>query len=351
MVSKPTTPSWCFQLPKSELHAHLNGSIRGATLAELLDKPCHAKLKEQASGLLEVGSGRTLKYCFELFPVIHELITDVDVLAYVTRQVLNDFAEENTIYLELRTTPKPCHRMTAREYLETVLNTIAKYHNDNPDGLVCRLLISLCRHRPVAEAEKSILLVEQLINLSPLHRGLIVGFELSGNPRKGQWSDFRPLLEDVRNRLELPVSLHFGEVTNEEECLSMLDFHPERVGHAVLLTEKVAKRLIKMEPKVGVEVCLTSNLLTESVRDVAEHPVSTLLLPEKHPFCLCTDDCGIFDTTLSEEYGRLVNCHSFDFERAKEIAIQGLNLAFCRDRDLMEKLQWRAKMTHLETDE
>lgn len=197
----------------------------------------------------------------------------------------------------------------------------------------------------MAQAEETIALTEKLIYASATFQELIVGFELSDGPHKGSWDNFRHLLENVRTRLQLPISLHFGKTSNEEECLSMLDFHPDRVGHAVIMTDRGANRLLETSPKIGVEVCLNSNLITKSTDTVTNHPVSKVLIPADHPFCLCTDDCGIFDTTLSDEYGRLVECLNLQRADAEKLALRGSELAFCKDEELMGRLRQHAKQT------
>lgn len=308
-------------------------------LRELLDAPGNEEIRERATGLLEAKSGRALKQCFELFPIIHDLIQDAPTLRRVVLQVLSDFAADNVIYLELRTTPRSSALMSPTLYLRTVLEAIDAYHQQNKDGLVCRVLVSISRHLPVEDARTSIAVMENILQETDTQlKHLIVGVELSGNPTKGKWSDFCPLFDDIRTRLKLPVSLHFGEVHNDKECYEMLKYKPERVGHAVIMSPPVWAQLLE-SPSVGIEVCLTSNLVTDSVKSVSEHPVITQLIPAGHSFCLCTDDAGIFETTLSEEYTRLVDATNCCKEDLKRFAYHGLLLAFCRDDELMNRLK------------
>lgn len=339
-----SVPQWIKSLYKAELHAHLSGCVRASTMRELLDLPGNEGIRMRAKGLVDVQNGRTLKQCFELFPIIHELIRDVSTLRMVVYQVLEDFASDNVIYLELRTTPRTSKHMSAEVYLQTVIGAVEKYHEKNPEGLVCRLVVSVSRHLSVEQAWESVEVVRRIMKERNewRHNGtcsnsLIVGFELSGNPNKGKWSDFLPVFDFIRSDLKFPVSLHFGEVLNDEECLQMLEFKPERVGHAVVLSPRVASRLVQ-DISIGVEVCITSNLVTQSVRSVSEHPVVTQLIPAGHPFCLCTDDPGVFETTLSEEYAQLVQATGLVLVDLKRIAVQGLQLSFCKDRDVIKKL-------------
>lgn len=334
------TRDWCRTLPKAELHAHLSGSIRNDAIRKLINRPGNEAVKRRAEGLLKVGARRTLTQCFELFPIIHELITDAETLHGLVIEVLEDYAKDSTVYLELRTTPRASQFFKAEDYLWTVLKAVHEYHENNADALVCRILVSISRHLPVEDARKTVVITRDIIakTAGTEMRGLIVGLEFSGNPNKGLWSDFEPILREARTSLQLPVSLHFAEVQNDEEARAMLDFKPDRIGHAVVMSDDITSRLVREERSLGVEVCITSNLMTESANGVLDHPVVQSFIPAGHPFCLCTDDCGVFDTTLSNEYGLLVETVELSREQVTELARGGLKLWFCEDENVRKRV-------------
>lgn len=56
--------------------------------------------------MLSCAGDRTLAECFKLFEVIHKVTTDHETITSITREVVEDFAADNVVYLELRTTPK-----------------------------------------------------------------------------------------------------------------------------------------------------------------------------------------------------------------------------------------------------
>lgn len=338
--STAATRSWCKSLPKSELHAHLSGCISKDKIREILRRPENEKLRAKANSLFSPRTSLNLKECFELFPIIHEIINSPAILREVVFSVLDDFAADNVIYLELRTTPRSSDAFTPRLYLSTVLQAVDSYHKEHPNGLLCRVLVSISRHLPVQNARETMKITEDIMRESAgtTRAGLIVGLELSGNPHRGSWDEFKPVFEDARRRLHLPISLHFGEVLDDKEANAMLDFRPSRLGHAVVLSDAVATRMITEERNIGVEVCISSNLMTESVTSLHEHPVVKKLLGSRHPFSLCTDDPGILETTLSEEYAHLSECVALSRERVSSIALKGLQLSFCRDENVLESL-------------
>lgn len=89
----------CHRLPKVELHAHLHGSARLSTIADLAPPGVDQTL-------LTSDTERSLEGCFALFGAIHRTVTSLAAVRRITAEVLSDFAADNVKYLELRTTPR-----------------------------------------------------------------------------------------------------------------------------------------------------------------------------------------------------------------------------------------------------
>lgn len=334
-------PTWIRRLPKVELHAHLSGSVRDNVLQQLLKRERHAALRKRTEAL--ITQPRTMRACFSVFPLLHSLIDDADTLRLCVRHVLADFQEDNAVYLELRTTPRAAAGLNDRSYVDHVFREIAAFHNRNPCGLVCRVLLSVDRSKPVENAWRTARIARELLDLpdSDERARLLVGVELSGNPTMGDWEDFRPVFTHVRENLGLPVSLHFAEVDNEKEALSMLDFQPDRFGHAAILSEKVRKRLL--DSRVPVEVCISSNILTGLAVSADEHLSVKFFMPEKHPFTICTDDSGVFRTSVSEELTMFVNELKLSPQKCGELVLAMLEQTFCRDKAVMMRVRENAE--------
>lgn len=311
---------WCHAHPKIELHAHLNGSIRDSTLLELardLDKKGLIVLSDVEPAILK--SSRTLPECFELFDLFHILATDHGTVRRITKEAVEDFAAENVIYLELRTTPKKneAKYMTKQSYLDAVIeglkavetvdvllsvanddHTIQFERLNNICGATKRkkiyigLLLSIDRRESTSAAMETVDLA-----LKMKHIG-IVGVDLSGNPIVGEWQTFLPALEYAKER-GLPITIHCGEVHNPAEVQAILEFCPQRIGHACKLDDSHWSKL--KSSKIPVEICLTSNIRTNSVSSIDDHHFIDLY-NSGHPMALCTDDPGLFSTSLSKEY-------------------------------------------------
>jgi adenosine deaminase len=183
----------------------------------------------------------------------------------VAREVVTDFAADGVLYLELRTTPKEnaAEGMTRHSYVESVLAGIESVCGPGGGdgggvGITVRLLLSIDRRGDGAAAMETVLLAHDM-----RERG-VVGIDLSGDPRVGNWETYLPALEEAK-RLNLPITLHCGEIHNPAEVRAMLAFRPERLGHAVTAAADAGLLPELLAARIPVELCLTSNVMSETV--------------------------------------------------------------------------------------
>lgn len=350
---------WWISMPKVELHAHLNGSIRDSTLLELA-KALGEKDVILFSDVEHVirKNDRSLNEVFKLFDLIHIITTDHTTLTRITKEVVEDFASENVIYLELRTTPKRNESigMSKRSYMEAVVkglravdlvdvNFAPHYLGEGnplksgPVSDICngttkkkifvRLLLSIDRRETTADAMETVKLALEMRDQG------VVGIDLSGNPTVGDWMTFLPALKFAREQ-GLSITLHCGEVPNPKEIQAMLEFLPERVGHACFFNEDHWENA--KSSKIPIEICLTSNIRTCSISSLDVHHFGDLY-HAKHPLILCTDDSGIFSTSLSGEYILAASSFGLGKKEMFELGRNAIEFIFADDeikRELRE---------------
>ncbi len=302
-------------VPKVELHAHLNGSIRRSTLAELARD---AGLDDKAAHILE-NDARSLSEMFEVFDVIHKAVKGPKTVRRIAREMMEDMAADGVVYAEIRTTPKadPLYE----DYIEAVLNGMQDYayaSRRDPHRTIGRLLLSIDRGGKLdptgrsTEGEVIVCLAWEFMCQG------VVGIDLSGNPTKGQWSHWKKALKEARE-CGLKIALHAGEVPDkDEEMKEMLDFHPERMGHVCFMSSENEKRL--MDSDIAVELCLTSNVLSNSVASYDAHHFKKYLHAWREAkaaapgseaagpsFSICTDDSAVFGSSSSDELAIIHN--------------------------------------------
>ena len=243
------------QIPKVELHAHLNGCVRESTLLDLA-KERGVRLSEQHFSAVQPrkkatttvdeqkqqqdkgkdgvddrpdgassSNNRSLSECFVVFDEIRKCVTDLDALARITKEALDDFAAHHVAYLELRSTPKQLLRAdgtlgTKEEYLDTVLGVLQQYEQDEQERYRCdqgsrlplvpRFLVSIDRSSTVEEARENVELTLRHMNRSSPVDDYVVGMDLGGNPAKADFRDFLPVLQEAKDQ-GIKLTLHCGK--------------------------------------------------------------------------------------------------------------------------------------------
>lgn len=213
--------AFTIRLPKVELHAHLNGSIRRSTLAEL----AASAGVNPAESMIVKGDTRSLSEFFAVFDIIHRLVRGAKAIRRITREVLEDAEADGVAYFEMRTTPRSHeeHQLTEEGYVEAVLGGFADYaaqHTNSPTRCYAALLLSIDRHSGAEVAQRT-------VELALRYRGQgVIGVDLSGDPTKGHWSLWLPALTRAKEA-NLKITLHAGEAPDsDKEMHQMLDFHP-----------------------------------------------------------------------------------------------------------------------------
>ncbi len=154
------------KLPKIELHAHLTGSVRDSTVLDLLKLEAnHANAEQVLVENYQINPDKTMEQCFQIFGLLHRLLKKRENLARVMREILEDFSEENTVYLELRTTPRNIYEgndlvLSKREYIETVIGEIEKFKAGN--DMITRLILSVDRTKGYEDALETVELCNTL---------------------------------------------------------------------------------------------------------------------------------------------------------------------------------------------
>ncbi|KAG8079478.1 hypothetical protein GUJ93_ZPchr0007g4897 [Zizania palustris] len=342
---------WCVALPKVELHAHLNGSVRDSTLLELAKQLSDKGVIvfEDVKGVI-MKNGRSLQECFRLFELYHILTTDHDTVARITKEVVEDFAAENVVYLEIRTTPKnnEAKGMTKRSYMNAVIKGLqtveaaevvlfdsnlstdktltctpmSELGGDTRKKMICvRLLLSIDRRETTLAALDTVNLAMELKDQG------VIGIDLSGNPVVGEWETYLPALEHAKE-LGIPITIHCGEVANRKEIQAVLDFCPQRLGHVCCLNDDEWKKL--KSSMIPVEICLTSNVMTGGAPSLELHHFADLY-NAKHPLSLCTDDSGLFSTSLSNEYYLVASTFGLGKAELFQLAQDAVEFVFAGD--------------------
>ena len=165
---------------------------------------------------------------------------------------------------------------TKRDYVETIVQVMQEVEDEeeeryrqeskaNKDNvrlpIQCRFIVSVDRSQSIQQAAEN---VDLAIALHATENSLVVGMGLGGNPTQQDVATFRPHLQRAREA-GLLINVDCAEVPCDEkhpaaykEAQDILDFAPDRLGHALLLPASLQTKLLR----IPNETCPTSNVMT-----------------------------------------------------------------------------------------
>lgn len=310
------------QLPKVDLHRHLDCSIRPATLRE--------RLKEQGVALpstdrefreqfLVTEPMRDLGSVLKKFLAAQQALSTPDFLTRVTRECIEDAVAEGIRILELRYAPT--FIQDGHEHL-----SFEQIHAAIVAG------VEACRHLPIAvgliailQRIKPVSVAERVTEFALAHRETFVGLDLADNEVGFDPRPFEACFDRARAG-GLRITVHAGEAPGpqaiENVRISAERLGAERIGHGIQIIHNPQMLRWVRERGLVLEVCPTSNLLTQAAPSMPEHPLRRLL--DAGIKCtLNTDDPGVFDLDLTHEYDAVskgLGLTEVEFRQMNEVA-------------------------------
>ncbi|MEM6709444.1 MAG: adenosine deaminase [Pseudomonadota bacterium] len=214
-------------------------------------------------------------------------------------------------------------------------------------GVTVRLQVSLLRFLPNAEQQ-----LEVLYRLAAAN-DLLVAVNMVGREDndKGYPLRFLKTLRSLRQRLHgVRLSIHAGEVDEPNEHVrDTLLLGADRIGHGVnLITDPDTLLLFRHGPYL-VEINLISNLLLEYVQQYSQHPFPEYLRIGV-PVALSTDDRGMWDSTMTDEFYVAVTEFNLSWEEVKQLSRNSLSYSFLEEPVKAAVLDsWTKRIERFET--
>ena len=322
-------------LPKVELHRHLEGSLRLATMLDIagahgITIPNNIT---RLSHLVQVQNGEPLTYQNFLakFTTLRMFYRSPEVIDRITREAIEDAAEDNVRYLELRFTPVALSR-AERFPLDEVIDWVCESAQQAADefGIIVRLLASVNRHESTDLAEQVAWLAANRIE-----KGL-VGLDLAGNEAEFPTQPFVGIFREAQ-QAGLRITVHAGEWAGVSSVGAALeDLNTERIGHGVRILEDESMVRLARERGTPFEVCVTSNYQSGVIASLEAHPLLKMLESGLN-VTLATDDPSISQITLGDEYRQVCENLGMTRQVLKERILAAAQAAFLPDKE-REKL-------------
>lgn len=323
------------RLPKTDLHCHLDGSLRLDTIIELAKKH-HVKLptfdRTELFGMLYAGEHVTsLDDYLRAFDITLSVMQTEEGLERAAYELAHDAWAENVKYIEVRYSPLLHTREGLRpaQVVEAVLRGLRTAKRE----LGIRYGVILCAIRSLGP-ESSLRIAELCVAFK--NRG-VVGFDLAGsevnNPAKVHRQAFQLVIDNNIN-----CTAHAGESFGPDsvhQAIHKCGAH--RIGHGTRLVENGDLLNYVNDHRIPIEVCPSSNLQTRAASSWDTHPVD-FFVDYGVRVTINTDNRLMSDTTVTKE---LYLCHKhygWSLQTIKEIIIAGFKSAFMPYREKADLL-------------
>lgn len=255
------------------------------------------------------------------------------VLADILYRNMEAFGKEGLMYLEMQ---EGGHgQLKADGGVFTPEETVSIYRKrlNEPDakatGVTVRFQSAILRFLPNAEDE-----LRQEYAFVAAHRDLWVGVNMVGREDndKGYPLRFLPTLRELRHQYpDIKLSIHAGEVDEPNQHVrDTLLLGADRIGHGVnLITDPNTMLLMRHGPYM-VEINLISNLLLEYIKDYSQHPFPEYLRTDI-PVALSTDDRGMWDSNMTDEFFVAVKEFNLSWEEIVQLGRNSLQYSFVQE--------------------
>ena len=195
-------------------------------------------------------------------------------------------------------------------------------------NMTIRMQMMVLRFTPVAEDE-----LRELYQVARENSDVVVGLNMAGREDndKGHPRRFLDTYRELRREYNLPLAIHGGEVDEPNDHVrDTLLLGARRIGHGLnLITDDDLMLDMRYGPYL-IETNLISNLLLNYVDDYAQHPFPEFLRTGI-PVALSTDDRGMWDSTLTDEFFVAVREFDLTWDEVVQLSRNSLQYAFVDD--------------------
>ncbi len=295
----------------TDLHRHLDGSVRLSTLRELADEVGVELPLDEAEIRFYAGMG--LDQALARFGITLSVLQTPDAVRRVAAEICEDAEREGVATLEIRFAPQLHLGAAPDEIVDAAL-----------DGINARAGLILCG---LYGEPPSVL--EQLVAIGR-HRPGVCGIDLAGGPAPDHsfgMENYRAAFSQARE-YGLGRTVHAGEGRPPSEIRFAIEqLHAQRIGHGTSLLEDPAVLDLVLNRGILLEACPTSNVHTGIIASVADHPLARWLRLGVS-VSVCTDNTLLSDVDAPTEYQRVSTIDGIGPDELELLVINGRSAAF-----------------------
>jgi len=310
-------------MPKIELHVHLEGAIPLEALWIMINK-----YRDENT---DVNSLKELKRRFEYVDFIHFLKTwdwknkylrQYEDFTFIAKKVAEDLANQHILYAEIFYSPGDFEQHGLN--VQKITESIRKGLDHSSDRITINLVADLVRdHGP----QKGLMWLHEIKEVIELG---VIGIGIGGSEHVYPPEIFEEVY-DVARKYGFYTSAHAGESAGPESIWgSIKSLKVNRIGHGTRAIEDPKLIQYLKENRLPIELCPISNVRTGVVKNLMSHPIQKYM-EEDLIVSVNTDDPKMFQTSLKLEYLSLIDTFDFSLNDIKKLSENAISSAWCDD--------------------
>lgn len=299
--------------PKTDLHRHLDGSLRESTIYEL-----GQKFNVTIPGDFVFKPHMTLDTALEFFNTSLLLLQEKQELIRVASEICEDAQQEGLQRLEIRFGPK-LHQQKGLQ-LEEIIDSVLEGIDGRAGLILCGLYGDdpklLCEFMEIAKTRPD-----------------VVALDIAGGPHSSQsfkLADYKKAY-DLAFEYGIHRTVHASEGRDPQEIITAIKIlRAERLGHATTLLESPEALDLVLEKNITIESCPTSNLQCGVVPSLEQHPLGKWLELGVNA-CINTDNTYFSQVNSEQEHQRALSIEGMNLELINRAIENGLHSTFIRE--------------------
>ncbi|MFQ5593633.1 MAG: adenosine deaminase [Anaerolineae bacterium] len=310
--------NWFEQVPKVELHLHLEGAIPHAALWQLIQKYGGDPSVPDRPALKRKFEYQDFPHFIDTWVWKNQFLREYEDFTFIAAAVARDLAQQNIRYAEVFYSPPDFtrHGLQTQKLTEAIRAGLAHVLD-----IEIALVADLVRDFGPQRAARTLVEVSEVRDLG------VIGVTIGGSEQDWPPELFAAVYQEAR-RLGLHTSAHAGEAADAESVWSAIRaLRVERIGHGTRAQEDESLLDYLAEHRIPLEVCPISNVRTGVVRSLDEHPVRRYFR-RGIIVTINTDDPKMFGNSLAGEFRLLEERLGFSRDDIRTLILQGIQASW-----------------------
>lgn len=313
------------QMPKIDLHCHLDGSLPQKCISELLGRVVtleELQVKDDCQSLPEY---------LEKFDLPLECLQTAEGLRRAGRDFLMNVQDDNIRYVEVRFAPllSVNENLSCREVVEAVLAGLEEAKQEC--GIYYNVIACAMRNHDPKESLNMVKVCREFLNQG------VCAIDLAGNEPAFPMENFRELFQEVK-RLEMPFTIHAGECGRVQNVVEAVKCGTQRIGHGIALRGNQEAIQLCKNRGIGIEMCPVSNMQTKAVQNIVEYPIREFIDSGMY-ITINTDNRTVSNTTIKKEIEVVQKNFGVTDDEIRKMMQNAIEVSFASDE--VKQILWK----------